>query len=181
MFLFSRLKAAWDSCFHQTPAERSIGQAVKRCRPRRILEIGLGNGERARRAITLAKRYHPAHEMQFIGIDRFEDRAGDEETLSLKGAYRALRSTGVRIRLIPGDAYGALVRTANELCGIDLLLISSDADRSSLARAWFYLPRTLSKGAVVLWADGQLADEQYREVARAEVLSSARPARRRAA
>jgi hypothetical protein len=181
VFLISRLKAAWDSLFHQTPAERSIGQAIKRRRPRRILEIGLGNAERARRAITLARRYHPAHEMQFIGIDRFEDRVGDEQTLSLKGAYRALRSTGVRIRLIPGDAYGALVRTANELCGIDLLLISSDADRSSLSRAWFYLPRTLAKDALVLWADGQLADGQYREVARAEVLNSARPARRRAA
>jgi hypothetical protein len=49
--------------------------------------------------------------------------------------------------------------------------------KASLAAAWYYLPRTLAPGAVVLWADGSLPDGEYREVPRAEILAAARPAR----
>jgi hypothetical protein len=183
--LFSRLAAVWNGLF-ATPVtvERSLEQAVKRQRPRRILEIGLGDGGRARRVITLAQRHHARHDVHFIGVDLFEDRHGDQSPFPLKDAYRQLRSTGARVRLVPGDAYGALVRAANSLNGIDLVLISADVSKASLAAAWFYLPRTLAKNAIVLWADGTLADGEYRLVPRAELLAAARPvrnARRRAA
>ena len=178
MSLFSRLAAVWNDWF-ATPAavERSLEQAVKRQRPRRILEIGLSDGQRARRVISLAQRHHARHDVQFIGIDLFEDRHGDPSAFPLKEAYRQLRSTGARVRLVPGDAYGALVRAANSLSGIDLVLISADVSKASLALAWFYLPRTLAKNAIVLWADGTLPDGEYRLVSRAELLASARPVR----
>jgi hypothetical protein len=177
--LFSRLADAWGSCFRSSkpPAERSIELAVKKRRPRQILEIGMGNGQRARRAITLAQRYHGKAGVQYIGIDLFEDRHGEQSPLALKEAYRQLRSTGARIRLVPGDAYGGLVRAANSLAQVDLVLIAPEVARASLAAAWFYLPRTLAKNAVVLWADGTLSEGEYREVSASEVLAAARPVR----
>ena len=181
MSWISRLAAVWTACFSngctKPAADRSVEIAIKRHRPRRILEIGLGDGERARRMITLAQRYQGRHEVHFTGIDLFEDRHGELNPLSLKDAYRQLRSTAARVRLIPGDAYGALVRTANSLSQIDLVMISADVNKGSLAAAWFYLPRTLATGAVVLWADGSLPDGEYREVPRAEIAAAARPLR----
>jgi len=179
--LFSRLVAAWTYCFSQPAAERSVDLAVKRRRPRRILEIGLDDGRRAQRVITLAKRYHADCELHYTGIDLFEDRDVAQLPLPLKHAYRQLRSTGARIRLVPGDTYAALARTANSLAQVELVLISQEIARESLASAWFYLPRTLAKDAVILWADGSLPEGEYREVSRAELLAAARPARRRAA
>jgi len=182
--LFSRLAAVWNDWFAKPAVERCVEQTVKRQRPRRILEIGLGDGARARRVISLAQRYHARHEVHFIGIDLFEDRHGEQPLFSLKDAYRQLRSTGARVRLVPGDPYGALVRAANSLAGIDLVLISAEVSKASLASAWFYLPRTLAKNAIVLWADGTLPDGEYRHVSRAELLAAARPmrtVRRRAA
>jgi hypothetical protein len=173
----SRLAAVCKGCFSKPAADRSVEIAIKRCRPRRILEIGLGDGQRARRAITLAQRYQGRHEVQFTGIDLFEERHGEQSIYPLKDAYRQLRETAARVRLIPGDAHGALVRAANTLSQVDLVLISAEVNKASLAAAWFYLPRTLSKNAVVLWADGTLPDGEYREVPRAEILAAARPAR----
>jgi hypothetical protein len=183
--LFSRLVSVctFGIVCSKPSAERSIAQAVKRIRPSRILEIGLGDGQRARRVITLAQRYHVKHEVQFIGFDLFEDRHPGQARFSLKDAYRELRSTGARIRLVPGDAYGALVRAANSIAQVELVLISPEVPRASLAGAWYYLPRTLAKNAVVLWADGTLPDGQYRELSSAELMAAARPSRmlRRAA
>jgi hypothetical protein len=175
--LFSRLAAIWNDWFAKSAAERCVELTVKRQRPRRILEIGLGDGERARRVISLAQRYHARHEVHFIGIDLFEDRHGELPPFPLKDAYRQLRATAARVRLVPGDPYGALVRAANSLSGIELVLISAEVSKASLAAAWFYLPRTLSKNAIVLWADGSLPDGEYRQVQRAELLAAARPVR----
>jgi hypothetical protein len=177
----SRLATVWTACFSnyfsKPAADRSVDVAIKRHRPRRILEIGLGDGQRARRAITLAQRFQGRNEVHFTGIDLFEDRHGELAPYPLKDAYRQLRATAARVRLIPGDAYGALVRAANSLSQIDLVMISADVNKASLAAAWFYLPRTLAPGAVVLWADGSMPDGEYREVPRAEILAAARPAR----
>jgi hypothetical protein len=178
---FSRFAAVWTACisnrFSKPAADRSVEIAIKRHRPRRILEIGLGDGQRARRAITLAQRFQGRHAVHFTGIDLFEDRHSELAPFPLKDAYRQLRSTAARVRLIPGDAHGALVRAANSLSQIELVMISADVSKASLAAAWFYLPRTLAPGAVVLWADGSLPDGEYREVPRAELLAAARPLR----
>jgi hypothetical protein len=174
---FSRLAAVWSGCFAKPAADRSVEFAVKRHRPRRILEIGLGDGQRARRVIALAQRYHAKEEVQFIGVDLFEDRVGEAAPFPLKDAYRQLRTTSARIRLIPGDVHGALVRAANSLSAIELVLISAEVNTAALAAAWFYLPRTLAQDAVVLWADGTLPEGEYREVSRTELMMAARPAR----
>ena len=177
MSVFSRLAAVWRWWPRKSAAERSLEQAVKAVRPLRLLAIGLGDPEQARRLIVLAQRCQPDAEIHFTGIDLFEERPDHEPELPLKDAYRLLRSTGARVRLVPGDPYVALVRSANSIRGIDLAVISPEVSRLSMRAAWFFVPRTLARGAVVLWADGVADDVEYRQLPHSELIAAARSSR----
>jgi hypothetical protein len=67
----------------------------------------------------------------------------------LKQAFGDLRGTGVTARLVPGDPHSALARTANSLSGTDLLILSADIDRDSLAQAWRFVPRMVHANTLV--------------------------------
>ncbi len=139
------------SGFSKPVSDRQVYRAVRKRRIANVVELGVGSAQRAERVIRLAQAVSPGKKIQYTGIDEFELRppeAGDG--LTLKEAYRRLRATGASIRLTPGDPASALVRKANELTGVDLLLISADQDAESLRRAWFYVPRMLHNNSLVL-------------------------------
>lgn len=129
---------------------------IKRAKPsrknpggpiRKITELGVGTAERTLRVLQLC----PAtDETVYAGIDLFEARQnGDGPGLKLKEAHQRLAGVGAKIKLIPGDPYSALMRSANSLTGQDLIFIAADQDRASLAKAWFYVPRMLNEHTVV--------------------------------
>ncbi len=93
--------------------------------------------------IDAAAAQSPRCNIQYTGLDLFEARCdADGPGMSLKAAYRTLRATGARIRLVPGDPLGELARVANSLGKIDLLIFSACLDASSL-RAWWFVPRLM--------------------------------------
>ena len=115
------------------------------------MELGLGTGQRAVRMIEVAASRTPIGEVRYTGVDAFEARSAAEGPgLSLKAAHRLLKATGARIQLVPGDPFAALARTANSLGPPDLAIFSHGLEPVSLERAWFYLPRTLHAGSLVL-------------------------------
>jgi len=125
--------------------------------------------------IEAAKAHVPARQISYTGIDLFEARSPcDGPGMTLKMAHRFLQATGARIRLVPGDPFAALAQTANSLGLIDLVVISGNVESASLARAWFYLPRTLHGRSLVL-AERRLpsAGVVIREIPAAEVHSLA--------
>ena len=69
--------------------------------------------------------------------------------MSLKEAYAEFRLPDVKVQLVPGDPNMALRRVANSLSGTDLLLISINQDRDSLAAAWNWVPRMLTESSLV--------------------------------
>jgi hypothetical protein len=171
--LGSRLSAIWSAFFPTPTAEDALFCALAKRPPRRILEIGLGDGSRALRIIKLAKRRRRA-EVHYVGVDPFELRPrGESPRLTLKSAYRLLRAAGAHVKLVPGDPFAALARTANTINQIDAVIIGHDADTHALARAWFYVPRMLAPGAVVYWADNPAQPDEYREVSLVEVFQRA--------
>ncbi len=100
--------------------------------------------------IEVAGRFHPASATEFTGVDLFESRsAADGRGMTLKMAHRLLGTTGVRVRLIPGDLFSALSSSANSLERIDLVVVSARLDPRSLAKAWFYVPRLLHEESQV--------------------------------
>ena len=135
--------------------------------------------------IELAGLHAPVGHIRYTGVDLFEARtSSDGRGTTLKAAHRLLKATGARIQLIPGDPFTALSRAANTLGGTELVVISAGHDPDSLARAWFYLPRTLSAESLVLMERpcGPEGEPAFREIARNEVdrLAAAASVRRAA-
>lgn len=176
----------WHLCYLSKPAaDRLLYRHLGRAKPCKILELGMPSLERSCRLVEWAGYGQPESRIVYTGIDRFESRepaAGDAQagsSLTLKLAYRRLSALGARVRLVPGDAYEALSRSANALGPHDLLLVGPDHAEETLARAWLYVPRVLSREATVL---RQAATGEWQTMSRFEIERLAdRATRRRAA
>jgi hypothetical protein len=177
--LTSRIRFLYLFYISKPISDRSIYRAIWRRRIQRIVEIGVGTGQRAARMIEVATLNAAVGDVCYTGVDLFEARpeaAGPN--LTLRAAYRLLRPTGARLRLVPGDPFAALSRAANTLTGTELVVISAGHDPDALARAWFYLPRMLGRHCLVLIEkpgepEGELA---LRSIARDEIERLARNA-----
>jgi hypothetical protein len=146
----SRLRYLYLAYFSKPAAYRILYRLIRRHRPQNLVEIGIGDARRSARMIAVARRYARGQSVRYTGIDRFEGAPSDQGSLSLKTAYRLLRSTGAQIRLEPGDPHWALARAANSLADTDLLFISAETYWQSMAAAWFYVPRMLHPCSLVL-------------------------------
>jgi len=145
----SFLEYAYLAWFAKPAADRVLFRAVKKHRPKSVLEIGLGDGSRSIKLLKLAAQYHPAGDLRYAGIDQFEARENPATGTTLKHAHQTLNATGAKVRLTPGEPYMALARRANSLTGTDLLIVSADQQGESLRQAWFYVPRLLHADSVV--------------------------------
>lgn len=149
--------------FSKPVADHPLYQVIRQRQVRSILEIGVGNAQRATRMIELASQAVPVQQISYVGIDLFEMRAAPlPQGLTLKEAHRTLKALGAKSRLIPGEPLAALSRTANEISGIELVVVAADIASSLLERAWFFLPRTLSAQAALLWAKPSKDADGYR-------------------
>lgn len=136
--------------FSKPAGDRLLYRAIRKRRVRKILEMGIGSGQRARRMIEAARPAMPLGSVSFTGIDLFELRSpADGPGISLKMAHRQLAKTGARVRLVPGEPVSALARTANSLGAFDLIVISADQEGESLAKLWFYVPRLVHEATEV--------------------------------
>lgn len=151
----SRLKFYYLAYASKPKPERSLYRAVRKLRVARIVEFGLTSLSRSRRLIEVAQRFAPSGIVNFTGIDLFEsaaDMPAAETTIrpSLIDVFRSLKPAGASLRLLPGDLGVVLSDAANTLTGTDLLLIGHSVADDDLEPAWFYLPRMLHPGSLVL-------------------------------
>ena len=149
----SLIRSTWLLYFSQPAPDRFLYKAVKGKSIRSVVEIGIGSGVRTRRLLEVLSWQQGNPPLRYTGIDLFEARPQNQSGLPLKRAFHELRRGGVRLKLVPGEPYEALVRVANGLSGTDLLLISADQDRSSLQYAWSYMPRMLHPASLIFQED----------------------------
>ncbi|MBN1395786.1 MAG: hypothetical protein JW959_12255 [Pirellulales bacterium] len=150
MSLIARFRLLYSCYFSKPSADRPIYRAVHRLRARKIVELGIGDGSRALRMIAVARLVSPGRIVNYIGLDRFEDRPGTAERgLTLKEAHRLLGPSGGLVRLVPGEPAESLARTANSLGKVDLLVLPGEMESPTVARAWFFVPRMLHRQSVV--------------------------------
>ena len=180
----NELRFAYLSYFSQPPSDRPTYRAIRSHRARRIVEFGIGLGQRAVRMIEAAGLFVPPREILYTGVDLFEARSSYEGPgLTLKMAHRKLKSTGARIQLLPGDPFTVLSRSANGLSDTDLVIISARQDKDSLARSWFFLPRMLHANSSVFieMPSAQGAKHGFRQITPQEIQKLATAGLRRAA
>lgn len=184
MSIAQRVKYLYLAYLSKPAGNRMLYRLIKNRRVRRIVELGVGDGRRALRLISLAQMSPGSEPVRYVGVDLFEGRPpGATPGLSLKEAHKLMQPAGAKVQFLPGDPYSALARGANSNAGAELLLISADQDEQSLARAWFYVPRMLTAGATVLVEEisGQ-GEPSWRKVGRDELERlAAGPQRQRAA
>lgn len=163
------LRSVYLLYFSQPAGHRSLYRAVRARPVRSIVELGIGLGGRTERILEIAG--WKCSGLRYTGIDLFEGRSGGSGGLSLKQAHASLQLPGVRVQLVPGDPWLALMRVANGLAGTDLLLISANQEPESLARAWTWIPRMLTPSSLVFREeiDGQEGQSQWRSVPLEEI------------
>jgi len=170
LFLTYLTKPACDRVLYRTIRQQPV---------RKILEIGIGTTARTMNLLDWSQRMAEGEAIRYAAVDLFEARPASQPKLSLKETHKLLKTTPVHAQLIPGDPGGALARVANSMPGIDLVLISAAHDDASLAGAWFYLPRMLHDGSIVL---RELAGSAgWQEITPQQIRERAGSTRRRAA
>jgi hypothetical protein len=148
-------------CHLSKPSEsRPVYRAIRRYHTRKIVELGIGDGHRALRMIEMAGRVSASSDIHYVGMDPFEGRSeSDGKPISLKEIHQRLRATGVRVQLVPGNPPESLMRLANSLGKIDMLIVPAELDSSSYARIWFFVPRMLHERTQV-FVESRLPDGQ---------------------
>lgn len=144
--------------FSSPKNDRIIYQTLRSLRARRIIEVGIGRCDRALRLIRLAQAINNARDVEYTGIDLFEDNGDLPSTVTLKYAFRCLRRSGARIRLLPGTVDAVFQQISNSLQNIELVIFSPNWEPLPRSPAWFYLPRMLNANARVFLSgtsDGQ--------------------------
>ncbi|MHB8955720.1 MAG: hypothetical protein ACYC4U_22305 [Pirellulaceae bacterium] len=181
----SQLKYLHLAYFSKPIADRTVYRTIRNIRPGHLVGIGLGCGQLVRNMIQLASEVTRRDQVRFTGIDLFELRPSKVPGMSLKQAHSLLASLKARVKLVPGDPFSALARTANSLPDTDLVVIRADQDPGSLERAWYYLPRMLHDQSVVLiettGGDGSSGTYQSLNLTDVHRLAGAHLTRRRAA
>lgn len=145
----SRARFLYLALFSKPKAERAVFRQIRRHRMARILEVGVGDARRASRLIQVAQRYAPG-EVQYTGIDQFELSDSTASSIPLITVHRRIARHGANVRLVPGEPAAALESIANFSPNTDLIILSANITNRELDSAWFYLPRMLHSGSLVL-------------------------------
>lgn len=143
--ILSRLRLLYLLYFSKPTGNRPLYRAIYRQQARKIVELNAGDGQRALRMIDVAQRRSSAPaEVHYVGLDPFEGSTeGRRRSSSLKEVHQLLRGSGARVQLVPGNPSDSLIRLANSLGKVDVLVVPAELDSSALARLWFFVPRML--------------------------------------
>ena len=123
-------KKLWLLRSSRSVGERPLVRSILDSRPKKILELGLGELNRTPQMLSLASQVSddPIH---YVGLDRFEARLPEDPAgVTLKEAHSCLQGFG-RVQLVPGSPDSTLARLCNHLGWFDLILVSAAIDQGN--------------------------------------------------
>lgn len=131
--------------------DRQVYKTIRKHKFRSFIEIGMGDGTRAENMIRVAQKFGVSANSKLTGLDAFEGRGESEPKLSLIDMHRRLKAYGdAKTQLVPGDIKQSISRIANSHLRTDLIVISAGYEQQMLNEIWFYFPRMLHAGSIVL-------------------------------
>lgn len=107
------------------------------------------DGERALNMLRVASKFAVTPNLRYTGVDLFE-AAERAEPLKLIEMHKRLKIEGVKVQLVPGELGSAVSRIANSHVRTDLIVIGHGFDEVQLEQSWFFMPRMLHSGSVVM-------------------------------
>ena len=99
---------------------------------KRIMEIGVADGENARTMVTVALRNFSPKEVEYYGFDLFRDN----DDSRMEQAKRRLRETGCKFKLFNGDSVETLPRVLTTLPKMDLIFIDGGHSYATVKSDW---------------------------------------------
>lgn len=130
------------SMLSKPASDRALYKAIKKNKFRSIIEIGMGDGQRALNMIRTAKRFSLTPSIRYTGVDLFDARENGSP-LPLIEMHRKLKTEDLKTQLVPGELASSIARIANSHVRTDMIVISAGFDEAELDSSWFFLPRML--------------------------------------
>jgi len=120
-----------------------LNDYIKRNKCKRLLEIGVYDGENARSMIEAAKENFPPEEIEYYGFDYFEDEGLYWEV------YKKLEETGCKFKLFRGDSKVTLPQHVDELPIMDLIFIDGGKSYETAKSDWENCRKLMGKHTAV--------------------------------
>lgn len=137
-----------------------IFKIIKKAKPRRIMEVGTWNGNRAWQMIQLAQKYYLPEEVEYYGFDLFEGMTEEvykqEKSKwppAMAEVKEKLEATGAKIFLFAGDTLEALPSVTPKLPKMDFIFIDGGHSLKTIANDWFWSEKLMDKKATLIFDD----------------------------
>jgi len=134
-------------------------RAIRQRRCRKIMEIGVYDGEQALKMLSVAKKFHGS-DVEYFGFDLFEDineeifqEEGSKYPLSYDNIQKKLDKTGCKIHLYKGFTNKTLPENVGHLPAMDLIFIDGGHSVETIANDWKYSQQLMSDKTITLFDD----------------------------
>ena len=107
-----------------------LNEYISENKCKRIMEIGVADGENARTMMTVAIRNFSPEEVEYYGFDLFDDDSRMEQV------RQKLRETGCKFKLFKGDSVQTLTRELKTLPEMDLIFIDGGHSYATAKSDW---------------------------------------------
>lgn len=97
---------------------------------KRIMEIGVADGENTRNMVKVAMRSFSPEEVEYYGFDLFDDH------FRLKQVRQKLKETGCKFTLFKGDSVETLPMVVENLPRMDLIFIDGGHSYETVRSDW---------------------------------------------
>ena len=99
---------------------------------RRIMEIGVADGENAKSMVIAASKNFPIEEVEYYGFDLFEWNSDSH----MNRVMTKLKATGCSFKLFKGDSTITLPKVVENLPMMDLIFIDGGHDYPTVISDW---------------------------------------------
>lgn len=106
-----------------------LNEYIQENKCRRIMEIGVADGENATNMIKAAKQNHPPEEVEYYGFDLFVGNSDSE-------IKQKLKKTGCKFKLFKGDSVRTLPKVTKTLPKMDLIFIDGGHSYTTAKSDW---------------------------------------------